>query len=395
MGKMHMAAAAAVGVLGGVAFGDIINVPGDQPTIQAGIDAAQNGDEVVVAPGTYNEAINFQGDAITLRSSGGPDVTIIDATGLSDRVVRCILGEGPDTVLQGFTLTGGDAGFGGGMWNVNSSPTIRGCRFVGNSAIHAAGMYNDGSSPTVTNCTFSGNTALSDGGGMYNANNSNPVVTNCTFSGNTAASIGGGMYNLSGSSTVTNCTFSGNSSADGGGMANVSNLSVVNSVVWGNNGGSFGGPQAPVVSYSNIQGGWPGPGNVNVDPLLVDPANDDYRLSPGSPCIDAGLNSALPEGITTDLDDNPRFVDDPGTPDCQQAPGTCGDPPVVDMGAYEFQGASCPWDLNGDGDVTTTDLLTLLALWGTDPGGPPDLDGDGNVGTTDLLMLLANWGSCD
>ncbi len=54
----------------------------------------------------------------------------------------------------------------------------------------------------------------------------------------------------------------------------------------------------------------------------------------------------------------------------------------------------CPAHLNGDGNVGITDLLELLAAWGTDPGGPPDFDGDGNVGITDLLELLANWGPC-
>ncbi len=54
----------------------------------------------------------------------------------------------------------------------------------------------------------------------------------------------------------------------------------------------------------------------------------------------------------------------------------------------------CPWDLDGDGTVGITDFLGLLALWGTDPGGPPDFDGDGDVGITDFLELLANWGRC-
>ncbi|MHC4427164.1 MAG: FG-GAP repeat domain-containing protein [Planctomycetota bacterium] len=54
----------------------------------------------------------------------------------------------------------------------------------------------------------------------------------------------------------------------------------------------------------------------------------------------------------------------------------------------------CPWDLDGSGSVGTSDLLDLLAQWGTNPGGPPDFDGDGNVGTSDLLALLGNWGPC-
>ena len=54
----------------------------------------------------------------------------------------------------------------------------------------------------------------------------------------------------------------------------------------------------------------------------------------------------------------------------------------------------CPWDLDGSGDVGVNDFLDLLAVWGTDPGGPPDFDGDGTVGVTDFLALLAHWGPC-
>ena len=115
----------------------IINVPGDQPTIQAGIGAAEDGDEIVVAPGTYFETINFLGKGITLRSSGGSGVTIIDAQGAGS-VVTCDSGEGPETVLDGFTATGGTGtlvalGFiaGGGMLNTNSSPEVANCTFIG------------------------------------------------------------------------------------------------------------------------------------------------------------------------------------------------------------------------------------------------------------------------
>ena len=224
--------------------------------IGAGIDAASNGDEIEVGPGTYYESINFDGKAVCLYSSGGPEVTTIDGTG-HYHVVQCISGEDANTVLEGFTITGGNANgdwphnSGGGMQNRTSSPTVTNCTFTGNEADYAGGMFNSGSSPTVTNCTFVGNTA-GNGGGMYNESNSSPTVTNCRFIGNSASSysdgsMGGGMYNEQSSPMVTNCTFTANivscemHSARGGGMYNTNNSSptVTNCIFTANKASSW------------------------------------------------------------------------------------------------------------------------------------------------------------
>ncbi len=131
----------------------IINVPGDQPTIQAAIDIAVFGDEVVVAPGIYTEAIDFVGKAITVRSSGGPVATTISAAGPSDSVVKCVSGEGPTTVLDGFTITGAfNNGGPGGLEISGSSPTVTNCIIAGNVGTSGGGMDNNDSSPTVINC---------------------------------------------------------------------------------------------------------------------------------------------------------------------------------------------------------------------------------------------------
>ena len=200
-------------------------------SIQTAIGNAASTTDIVVEPGTYYESIDFLGKTINLRSSGGPEVTIIDAAGLGPvSVVTCNRGEGAGTVLDGFTITGGTAPFGGGMFNDGSSPTVIDCDFVGNTSINGGGMYNgNGSNPTVTDCVFSGNFADEFGGGMHNDSGSNPTVSNCVFRDNSADSLGGGMANISSSPTVTNCSFSGNFGATGGGMGNYDNSpSVIN-----------------------------------------------------------------------------------------------------------------------------------------------------------------------
>ncbi len=170
---------------------------------------------------------------------------------------------------------------------------------------------------------------------------------------------------------------------------------MVNTIAWGNAPDQISDDAGAVttVNYSDVQGGWCGAGsnNIDADPLFVAPGSGDYRLSPGSPCIDAADNTAVPKGVVTDLDGNPRFVDDPCTDDTGN-----GDPPIVDMGAYEFQ-VTCPWDLDCNGSVGVKDLLFLLGAWGPCPpkgGCPADFDDSGAVGVKDLLFLLGAWGPC-
>jgi uncharacterized repeat protein (TIGR02543 family) len=243
--------------------------------LQAGLAAAVSGDEIWVAKGTYKPTTGTFRTVSFLLVAGAQlyggfvgteaerqqrdweaNATIlsgdIGTTGsATDNSYHVVVGAYL-TVLDGFTITGGNAGNnlydGGGMYNENCSPIVTNCTFSGNTADGGGGMYNYNSSPTVTNCTFSGNTTSgnSRGGGMRN-DNSSPTVTNCTFSGNTANGngYGGGMYNYSSSSpTVTNCTFSGNTAGNaggGGGMCNwKSSPTVTNCTFSGNTAGTYG-----------------------------------------------------------------------------------------------------------------------------------------------------------
>ncbi|MCP4712222.1 MAG: hypothetical protein GY869_26670, partial [Planctomycetes bacterium] len=161
------------------------------------------------------------------------------------------------------------------------------------------GITNSFSSPTITNCIFIGNSA-EDGGAICNLR-SLPAVTKCIFSGNSAGDLGGAMNNWYSNPTVTNCTFSGNSANNCGGMANVhtSSPAVTNCIFWNNSGSQiYNSVDAdPIVIYSNVQGGYIGTGNIEDDPMFVDPdgsdnltgnSDDDLHLQIGSASIDSG-----------------------------------------------------------------------------------------------------------
>jgi hypothetical protein len=208
-------------------------------------------------------------------------------------------------------------------------------------------------------------------------------MINCEFVGNSAP-FGGAIYNLSGWETLVNCTFSANSSDFSGGALRESGFAtttISNCVLWNNSPDEIKvGAEATVALYNcDVMGGWSGDGanNMSVDPLFADPANDDYRLAAGSPCVNKGDDAALPGDVDTDLDGLPRFVG------------------PVDLGPYEVQGGGdlCPADIDDDGMVGVNDFLDLLAYWGA-AGGPADIDGDGLVGVNDFLDLLAYWGPC-
>ena len=260
-------------------------VPDDFSTIQAGIDGSVNGDTVIVRDGTYVENINFNGMAITLKSENGPTTTIIDGN-QAGSVVTFTGGVGSDAVFEGFTVTNGATGLGGGMFCESSSPTLENCTFTDNTANYGGGLYCwNNSFPTLDNCTFTNNTSVYYGGGMFCQESSNPTLNNCTFTDNTASWDGGGMYfYIYCFPTLNNCILWNNYALRGSEIYS-STLSSV------------------AVTYSDVKGGWTGTGNIDADPLFVDPVNGDFHLQAGSPCIDTGdPNSPLdPDGTPADM----------------------------------------------------------------------------------------------
>ena len=247
--------------------------------------------------------------------------------------------------------TASSSGDGGGINCYYSDPTIMNCTISGNRTLGAGGGMNCSASyPTITNCTITDNIASSYSGGGISCFSSDPTITNCTISGNIAEDHGGGIYCSSSDPMITNCTITGNSAYDGGGifcyhLPSLPSPTITNCILWGND--ALDGPEiyggSPVVTYSDVQGGWPGEGNIDSDPIFV--GGGDFHLTAGSPCIDAGIDV----GVYTDIDGDER-------------PQGAG----FDMGAYEYP--EC-WD--GDMDGYGSPACGGVDCDDTDPGVNP------------------------
>jgi hypothetical protein len=354
---------------------------------------------------TFSENVAWHGGAVHIGSSSAP--TFRDCTFVANIASAhggALFANGPATLVDCLLLQN-RAGSGGGMRNLECGSTLINCQFLGNGAQESGGAFWDSEGTALlANCLFSGN-AVAGYGGAINCLDSGSTLAGCTFSGNEAAQ-GGGLYSIGGSPNLANCVFWGN-------------VAEIGAQIYGD----------VTMTYSCSDGGWPGNGNIDADPWFVrepdsggdgwgdDPntpdvdegANDDYgdpHLQAGSPCVDAGDNTAVPldiadldgdgnhgERLPLDLDGNPRFAEDPYTENSGVA-----DPPyyrhIVDMGAYELQ--FCFGDLDGDGVVDSSDIAHLLGAYGEGNGmayEDGDLDFDEDVDLADLAILLGAYGT--
>ncbi len=281
-----------------------------------------------------------------------------------------------NTIVEGNTGTRS----GGGIMVADAIAEFHGCTVVGNAAtapvagglgggLLAGSVFNMPSEMRLINCLVTGNTAANGGGGVEAEFGARVSMVNCTVTANNAPTAGG-VYLFSN-------------------QANPSTTSaeLVNTVVHGNASAQIveAGPRVvTTVTYSNIQGGWHGTGNIDEDPLFVGSGPHPYLIAPDSPCVDAGDNTAVPAVVLTDLIGNPRFIDEPSRPDTGVGP-----PPIVDMGAYEVQSCYADCDPStGPGILDIFDFLCFGNLFAANDPYACDCDTTTGQGVCDIFDFL-------
>ena len=451
-------ALAGIGLLASATVADTLTVcaSGCQYTsINAAIDAATNGDVIVLSAETYAEGdvIDTDGKGITIEGAtgkGGAAATIIDGAG-THRVLQCITGEGSDTRFENLVIQNGQANTGGGMYNEGSGPTLVNCSFIGNDSNQdGAAISSSNASPTITDCTFTDNGPAREGGAILHRVGT-LTLDGCVFTNNQCEFSGGALYlaDEDGGSSVTDCTFIGNSSETGGAATLFGPFTVAGCTFRGNTVTSTGGAlrlgqstsfsDCLFVENSAFEGGAMlatfGSGITltscvferNTAALNGGAAYNNLNSPTFQDCRFTG-NTAGYGGAVRNVFASPKFRDCSftenaaeffggaittmnGRPDISGSNIWCNTPDAID-GSYDDEGdncintdctscdaADCAGDINGDGTVDGADVGGLLSSWTGNADCESascldaDLNGDNRVDGSDIGILLSEWGS--
>lgn len=342
MPKAYLRRCAAISILviTSNAVAGTLSVPYHYLTIQEAIDASNPGDTIIVASGAYrlySGNISIVKESITLKSAYGAQKTTIEGRGRGPVIT---FGEDSRSVIDGFTITSINNKDtkpleGGGIYCDNlSSPTIVNNVITGNTAVFGGGIYCDiSSSPTIVNNTISGNIAVKCGGGIFSYRAS-PKIANNRIIENEASNSGGGVFCYRDSPRITNNIIWKNMANSGAGIScdrsscviinNTLTLNVaiygggifydqgairiINTILWRNEDDLYSGWFSPASrpNHSDVgDGDFRGlNGNISADPLFIDLENGDFRLRPGSPCINSGNPDPIyddPDGSRNDI----------------------------------------------------------------------------------------------
>ncbi|MBT3848134.1 MAG: T9SS type A sorting domain-containing protein [Candidatus Marinimicrobia bacterium] len=279
---------------------------------------------------TNNTAVGAHGGGIWTNNSGGPDSdggwTMTNSTisgNASEMFAGGIMCAWSHPILINCTITGNTAWWGGGGifgleggFTLKESIVSNNSSYGGGGGINVWGPISGNDGVVIEDCIVSGNQSDSDGGGIVLDTDVDAIVTRTSVVNNYASGNIGGIDVMNTNATINNVTVSRNTSGGGGGIGITNaNVNLTNSIVWENTGNEIQGVAGGTVTYSDIEGGYGGEGNIDADPLFMDANNGDYTLqAPDSPCINAGI---------ADLDGD-------GTEDITDYNGS-----APDMGAFE------------------------------------------------------------
>ena len=363
-----------------------LNVPGKFATIQAAVDAAENGDTVQVAPGNYSESVNLRGKAILVRSAVPGSANVVAPQGTRSFVATS--NESVNTKVIGFKITMGGK-VGGGIETVNSAPTFDSCIIEGCKNGHGGGAQISGGATSFIACDF----------------------VDCVASGTPATTYGGGgaIRCIGGATTVDYCSFRGclNGQAnilmqEGGGTALIKRSTFLGVETEGSPWGNIYNAYSTVTIEDSIFDSMNSAALFGWSPFTV--RRCDFRNFFGSRVMEMRLGQTL--------------IDDCSFEHCETSGPLFGviysgtyaigssrfcsvsnplfQGPWTNLGGNDFNAAcSCFGDLTGDGKVNGGDLSYIFAGWGYGPGQAiGDLSGDGDIDAVDIALLIANWGDC-